>query len=50
VKSLEETKSMLNEKLDAEMAAMAKEEAHQLKKTRPFAGRTETGAFTQRPQ
>jgi peptide chain release factor 1 len=29
-KSLEDTKSMLNEKLDAEMAAMAKEEAHQL--------------------
>jgi len=30
VKSLEDTKSMLNEKLDAEMAAMAKDEAHQL--------------------
>ncbi len=29
-KSLEDTQSMLNEKLDAEMAAMAKEEAHQL--------------------
>jgi len=29
-KSLEDTRSMLNEKLDAEMAAMAKEEAHQL--------------------
>jgi peptide chain release factor 1 len=34
VKSLEETKSMLNEKLDAEMAAMAKEEAHQLEEKR----------------
>jgi peptide chain release factor 1 len=30
VKSLEDTKSMMNEKLDAEMMAMAKEEAHQL--------------------
>jgi len=34
VKSLEDTKSMLNEKLDAEMAAMAKEEAHQLEEKR----------------
>ena len=30
VKSLEDTKAMMNEKLDAEMLAMAKEEAHQL--------------------
>jgi len=34
VKSLEDTKSMLNEKLDAEMTAMAKEEAHQLEEKR----------------
>ena len=34
VKSLEDTKSMLNEKLDAEMTAMAKEEAHQLDEKR----------------
>jgi peptide chain release factor 1 len=34
VKSLEDTKAMLNEKLDAEMAAMAKEEAHQLEEKR----------------
>ena len=30
VKSLEDTRAMMNEKLDAEMLAMAKEEAHQL--------------------
>ncbi|MGP8080315.1 MAG: peptide chain release factor 1 [Dehalococcoidales bacterium] len=30
VKSLDDTKAMMNEKLDAEMMAMAKEEAHQL--------------------
>ena len=30
VKALEDTKSMLDEKLDAEMLAMTKDEAHQL--------------------